>query len=71
MAYRYIDVHTHLNLEAFDEDGQSVGEHTRSEGVAYSNIGTGKETSEKAVAIAKEVNGVFAKDGRHPTHKSG
>ncbi len=71
MAYRYIDVHTHLNLEAFDEDGQSVGEHTRSEGVAYINIGTGKETSEKAVALAKEVNGVFATVGMHPTHTSG
>lgn len=71
MAYRYIDVHTHLNLEAFAEDGLRVGEETRSEGVAYINIGTGKETSEKAVVLAEEADGVFATVGMHPTHTSG
>ncbi len=71
MTFRYIDIHTHLNLDAFDADGVAVGERTRREGVAYINIGTGKETSEKAVALAEEAEGVFATVGMHPTHTSG
>lgn len=69
--FRYIDIHTHLNLEAFDADGAVVGERTRAEGVAYINIGTGKATSEKAVALAHEAEGVFATVGMHPTHTAG
>ncbi len=71
MTFRYIDIHTHLNLEAFDVDGKEVGERTRAEGVAYINIGTGKVTSEKAVALAHEAEGIFATVGMHPTHTSG
>ncbi|QQR64826.1 TatD family hydrolase [Candidatus Kaiserbacteria bacterium] len=71
MTFRYIDIHTHLNLDAFDVDGEEVGERTRAEGVAYINIGTGKATSEKAVALAHEAEGVFATVGMHPTHTSG
>lgn len=69
--FRYIDIHTHLNLDAFDADGKEVGERTRREGVAYINIGTGKETSERAIALAHEAEGVFATVGMHPTHTSG
>ncbi len=71
MTFRYIDIHTHLNLDAFTEDGVAVGEHTRAEGVAYINIGTGKETSEKAVRLAHDTDGVFATVGMHPTHTAG
>ncbi len=69
--FTHIDIHTHLNLDAFDADGKEVGERTRREGVAYINIGTGKETSEKAIALAHEAEGVFATIGMHPTHTSG
>lgn len=68
MNVRYIDIHTHLNLDAFAPDGAEVGERTRNEGVAYINVGTGKETSKKAVTLAHEADGVFATVGIHPTH---
>ena len=67
----YIDIHTHLNLPEFEMDGKNVGERTRAEGVAYINIGTGNETSEKAISLAHEADGVFATVGMHPTHTSG
>ncbi len=67
-GFRYIDIHTHLNLEAFDVDGKEVGERTREAGVAYINIGTGEETSKKAVALAQGSDGVYATVGMHPTH---
>ncbi|MCF7816160.1 MAG: TatD family hydrolase [Candidatus Pacebacteria bacterium] len=66
--FRYIDIHTHLNLEAFDKDGKEVGERTRDTGVSYINIGTGLETSKKAVVLAHEASGVYATVGIHPTH---
>jgi len=53
MKYQYIDIHTHLNLDAFLNDFHEVGEHTLGEGVAYINVGTGRETSIKAVELTK------------------
>jgi len=67
--FSYIDVHTHLNLEQFQDDGNVVGEHARGEGVAYINVGTGAETSARALALARSAeSGVFATVGMHPTH---
>lgn len=68
MSFQYIDIHTHLNLKEFNEDYKVVGERAREAGVGYINIGTGKETSEKAVALTRESIGAFATVGTHPTH---
>ncbi len=68
MSFKYIDIHTHLNLKEFNDDGEAVDERAREAGVAYINIGTGKETSERAVALARNHDGVFATVGTHPTH---
>jgi TatD DNase family protein len=65
----YIDVHTHVNLEAFKDDFYEVGEHTHAEGVAYINVGTGKETSARAVELVSD--GVFATVGLHPVRAGG
>ncbi len=67
--FSYIDVHTHVNLEAFSDDFTEVEEHTHREGVAYINVGTGRDTSERAVSLAKE--GVFATVGLHPVRAGG
>jgi TatD DNase family protein len=67
--YRYIDVHTHVNLDAFADDFKEVAEHTLREGVAYINVGTGKETSARAVELAGD--GVFATVGLHPVRAGG
>jgi TatD DNase family protein len=70
--FKYIDIHTHLNLDAFAVDGGGVARHTLDEKVAYINVGTGKETSERALALARSSpHGVFATVGLHPVHAGG
>lgn len=67
--YRYIDVHTHVNLDAFSGDFKEIAQHTLHEGVAYINVGTGLETSTRAVALIED--GVYATVGLHPVRASG
>ncbi len=69
--YRYIDVHTHLNLDAFAGDFREVAVHTHDEGVAYINVGTGKDTSARAVELADVASGVYATVGVHPVRAGG
>ncbi len=71
-SFRYIDVHTHVNLDAFKEDYDAVETHTLAEGIAHINVGTGKETSEGAIVLAKRYGvGVYATVGLHPVRASG
>jgi TatD DNase family protein len=72
MNFRYVDVHTHVNLDAFAEDWKSVSEHTLKEGVAHINVGTGKETSVRALELAHAFpSGVWATAGLHPVRAGG
>lgn len=68
MDIQYIDVHTHINLDAFDEDRDEVITRTQGENVAYINVGTCKRTSQKAVALTNMDSGVYATVGLHPTY---
>lgn len=68
---QYIDVHTHINLDAFDEDFKEVHERTEREGVAYINVGTGKDTSQRAVELIDMKEGVYATVGVHPVRAGG
>ena len=71
MEFRYIDIHTHLNLDAFSEDWESVRDRALDAGVACINVGTGKATSERALTLAHSSQGMFATVGIHPTHTTG
>lgn len=72
MAFKHIDVHTHVNLDAFKDDFREVATHTHDEGVAYINVGTGEETSLRAVQLTHEGSGgVFATVGLHPVRAGG
>ena len=62
----YIDIHSHLNLSAFDEDRETVLLRTREAGVIHINVGTKESTSKKAVEIAEASEGVYAIVGLHP-----
>ncbi len=71
MNYKYIDIHAHLNINAFKDDYWEVIKRTREEGVAHINIGTQQNTSVDAVRIASECeDGVYAVIGLHPIHTS-
>ncbi len=66
MDVRYIDIHSHLNLSAFNEDREAVLKRTHANGVAHINVGTKESTSAKAVEIAEGHEGVYAIVGLHP-----
>jgi TatD DNase family protein len=69
---QYIDIHTHLNLEEFRDDVQVVTERTLGEGVSMINVGTGRESSARAITLTEMYPlGVYATIGLHPVHAGG
>lgn len=68
MNVRYVDVHTHVNLAAYDADRDAVETRTLSEGVAHIDVGTQKDTSVRAVERAEKHEGIYAAVGLHPVH---
>lgn len=66
---RLIDVHTHLQLAAFDADRDAAVRRALDAGVWVINGGTSTGTSEKAIALAERFpEGVYATVGIHPDH---
>jgi TatD DNase family protein len=69
--FKYIDIHTHINLAVFNDDWEETVERTRESGVAHINVGTQIDTSKRAVDIAEQYeDGVYATVGIHPIHTS-
>ncbi|MDD2646659.1 MAG: TatD family hydrolase [Patescibacteria group bacterium] len=63
------DVHSHLNFQAFKDDYAEVIKNSQAKGVAkIINIGSNFLTSQKAIQIARQFDGVFAAVGLHPIH---
>ena len=69
--FQYIDVHTHVNLDAFRGDWEEIERRTLAGGVAHINVGTGLETSTRALELAEQFEGVYATVGLHPVRASG
>lgn len=72
MSYRYIDIHAHVNINAFKDDAEAVLARCREEGVTVVNVGTQADTSRRAVELAEanEADDRFAIIGLHPVHTS-
>jgi len=69
MDLKFFDAHTHANLEAFRGDYKETISRALSLGVGLVNIGTQKDTSLRAIEIAREFpSGVYAAVGLHPIH---
>ncbi|MBI4086831.1 TatD family hydrolase [Candidatus Kaiserbacteria bacterium] len=69
--FEYVDVHTHVNLAAFKDDQDAVTRRALSAGVTHINVGTQRDTSQAAVALAEKYEeGVYAAIGLHPVHTS-
>ena len=64
------DAHTHVQFTAFDADREAVLARAREAGVNLVNVGTQKDTSAAAVALAEKHDGVYAAVGLHPVHTS-
>lgn len=64
-----VDAHCHLNFKAFEKDLDQVIKRAFEKGVnKIINVGTALDSSEKAVELAKEHDGLFATIGIHPHH---
>lgn len=64
-----IDIHTHLNFNAFREDGHDVIRRTREADVWMVLVGSQIDTSRRAVEYARHYEqGVYAAVGLHPIH---
>jgi TatD DNase family protein len=66
MNMKYIDTHAHLNLAQFASDATSVIAQMDELSVAAINVGTRKDTSEGAVALAEAHANLYAIVGVHP-----
>lgn len=66
----FIDVHAHLNFPDYKNDIDEVVGRAQESGVLIINVGTGKESSLKAVETARRwPRTIWAAVGRHPTEK--
>lgn len=63
------DCHTHLHFAAFETDSDKAIQRALDAGVSVINVGTQKDTSAKAVEVARRYGkGVYAAVGLHPVH---
>lgn len=64
-----IDVHCHLNFNAFKDDYDDVIKNAFAAGVTkIINVGTKLDTSQKAVELAEKYENLYAIVGIHPHH---
>lgn len=66
---KYIDIHSHVNFTAFDQDRDEVIRRALDNDTWVINVGTQIDTSRKAVVMAEQYKeGVYAIVGLHPIH---
>ncbi len=71
MQSKYIDIHSHVNFKAFDEDRGEVIQRALDNDTIVINVGTQIDTSRAAVELANQYDeGVYAIIGLHPVHTS-
>lgn len=67
---KYFDAHTHVNFVAYNDDREETILRAKEAGVAMNVVGTQKDTSASAVALAEKYDNVYATIGLHPVHTS-
>lgn len=63
---KYIDIHSHINLEPLFTNKEEVIERMKDSGVGTIVIGTDFELSKKALGLAEEYDFIYAGVGLHP-----
>ena len=66
MSFKYIDVHSHLNLDQFDADRVQVIEQMNQQGIATITVGVDFESSKLAIELAEKYDNLYACVGLHP-----
>ncbi len=65
---KYFDAHTHVNFVAYNDDRDATICRALELGVGMNIVGTQFDTSQAAVEIAEQYDGVYATIGLHPIH---
>lgn len=65
---KYFDAHTHTNFVAYNEDREETILRAKATGVGMNVVGTQRDTSASAVALAEKYDNVYATIGLHPVH---
>ena len=63
---KYIDIHCHLNFDAYAADREAVVARAQHAGVGMIVVGTDLETSAQAIALAEKYKNMWAVIGFHP-----
>lgn len=63
---RYIDIHSHLHFDRYDEDREEVLRRMKDAGVSTISIGIDSLTSGQEVSLAEANDHVYASIGLHP-----
>lgn len=66
MKMKFFDIHSHIQFPPYESDREEVIARMEREEVGTIVVGTGKDSSEKATALAVAHEGVFASVGLHP-----
>jgi TatD DNase family protein len=66
MKPRYFDIHSHLNLEDFDNDREDVIKKLKNDGIFTTTVGTDYKSSLFAIELADRHENIFASVGLHP-----
>lgn len=66
MNLRYIDIHGHINFPEYDTDREEVIKRAHDSGVGIITVGTGLESSRKAIELAEAHENMWAIVGIHP-----
>jgi TatD DNase family protein len=71
MQMKFFDAHAHIQFSAYDADRDAVISRARDAGVTIVTVGTQRDTSQAAVALAEKHPGaIYAAVGLHPVHTS-
>lgn len=62
------DSHAHVQFRGFDDRRESVLTRSKEKGMIINLVGTQKETSAEAVALAEQHDWLYASIGTHPNH---
>ncbi len=66
----FFDAHAHVQFSAYDADRESAIQRAEDAHVRVVNVGTQRDTSARAVALAEQHAGFYAAVGLHPIHTS-
>ncbi len=67
---KYFDAHTHVQFVAYDTDREETIQRAKDAEVIMNVVGTQKDTSAAAVALADKYDHIWASVGLHPIHTS-